>query len=104
MIEKKNKFIELMESKKSTFRKTYANYPIYHISKEVFNKFTGDEIKHHRSKCNLCPKCLLWRTFGKLCDYCKPKESNKLYKKTKEMIVIEFLKNNLPNNDFIHNK
>lgn len=56
------------------------------------------------NKCNMCPKCQLWRTYGELCVYCAPQEENKQYQKTKEMAVVKFLKNNLPNNDFIHNR
>ena len=55
-------------------------------------------------KCYSCPSCFLWMTFGKLCQYCKPKNQNKLYHKTKEMDVVNFLKANLPDNEFIHNK
>jgi hypothetical protein len=54
--------------------------------------------------CNLCPSCHLWRSFGKLCQYCKPHHENKLYLKTKEMSVVKYLKDNLPQHDFIHNK
>jgi hypothetical protein len=55
-------------------------------------------------KCNTCPSCGLWRTLGKLCGYCKPKNINKLYQKTKEMDVVKFLKDNLNDIDFIYNK
>ncbi len=55
-------------------------------------------------KCNMCPSCGLWRTMGKLCEYCKPKNQNKLYQKTKEMEIVRFLKDKLPDNEFIHNK
>lgn len=58
------------------------------------------------SKCLLCPKCQLWRTFGKLCLYCKP--NNKLYKnaykKSKELAIVKFLREELPDRDFNHNK
>ena len=57
-------------------------------------------------KCNLCPSCQLWRTLGKLCIYCKP--NNKLYKKayekSKEYAVLKYLREKLPDYDFIHNK
>ena len=57
-------------------------------------------------KCNYCPKCKLWRTFGKLCQYCKP--NNKLYKKayekSKELVVVKYLREKLPDYDFIHNR
>ncbi len=55
-------------------------------------------------KCRLCPSCQLWDTNGKLCSYCIPKSSNKKYQKTKEYEVVRFLKDNLPDTDFIHNK
>lgn len=55
-------------------------------------------------KCQSCPNCLLWRTCGKLCQYCKPKNKNKLYQKTKEMDVVKYLRDKLPDTDFIHNK
>ena len=56
-------------------------------------------------KCNLCPSCQLWRTMEKLCEYCKPPQNgNKYYTKTKEYEVVNFLKENLPNNELIHNK
>jgi hypothetical protein len=55
-------------------------------------------------KCNLCPVCELWRTKGELCIYCLPKEKNKLYQKTKEYKIVKYLKDNLPNENFIHNK
>jgi len=55
-------------------------------------------------KCNLCPSCQLWKTMGKLCEYCDTAKSIKLYQKTKEYDVVKFLKENLPDNEFIHNK
>jgi len=55
-------------------------------------------------KCQLCPSCMLWRTRGDFCEYCKPTTSNKYYYKTKEMNIVKFLKEKLPNKDFIHNK
>lgn len=55
-------------------------------------------------KCQLCPKCLLWQTHGKPCQYCKPITKNKLFYKTKEMDVVKYLKEKLPNDEFIHNK
>ena len=48
--------------------------------------------------------CGLWRTYGGLCKYCKPANTNKLYQKTKEMTIVKYLKDNLPDIDFIHNK
>lgn len=55
-------------------------------------------------KCQYCPKCQIWATNGRICRYCKPKNENKLYQKTKEIEVVKYLKNNLPDIDFIHNK
>lgn len=54
-------------------------------------------------KCNSCPNCEIFETGSKLCKYCQPKNQNKLYKKTKEYEAVKFLKDNLPNHDFIHN-
>ena len=56
-------------------------------------------------RCQLCPSCLLFRTLqGRLCSYCKPYPQNKLYRKTKEMEIVHFLKDSLPDYPFIHNK
>jgi hypothetical protein len=55
-------------------------------------------------KCLLCPSCGLWRTRGFLCSYCKPYTHNKLFAKTKEMAVVRFLKDRLPDEEFIHNR
>ena len=55
-------------------------------------------------KCNLCPSCQLFRTCGKKCAYCKSKNKNKLYKKTKEYAIVKYLKEKLPDYEFIHNK
>ncbi len=49
---------------------------------------------------NLCSSCELWRTMGKLCEYCKP---NGKYIKTKELKVVQYLKEYLFDIDFIHN-
>jgi hypothetical protein len=54
------------------------------------------------SKCLFCPSCGLWRTKGILCQYCKPQ--SKLRIKTKELEVVKYLKTNLPDEEFIHNK
>ena len=55
-------------------------------------------------RCIYCPSCQLFKTMGELCDYCKPREESKTYSKTKELLVVKYLKNNLPEYDFIHNK
>ena len=54
-------------------------------------------------KCQYCPKCLLFRTRGKLCEYCLPKSKNKLYQKTKEFTAVKFLRENC-DKEFVHNK
>lgn len=75
-----------------------------------FLKYPGDHMRKHHgcNKCNLCPSCGLFRTFGELCSYCKPANENKLYqatyKKSKEYAVVNFLKDNMPDEIFIHNK
>ena len=58
------------------------------------------------SKCGLCPSCELWKTSGKLCEYCKPQIDNKIYqlKKTKEYAIMKYLKEHLPDYEFIHNR
>jgi len=56
------------------------------------------------SKCNMCPLCGLWRTYGKKCEYCKPKINNKKYQKTKEYKIVKYLREKIPDYDFIHNK
>ena len=71
-----------------------------HIWSAEINKRLDGERKC--PTCNLCPKCQLWCTMGKLCSYCKPK--SKYREKTKEMEVVKFLKDNLQDYDFIHNK
>jgi len=57
-------------------------------------------------KCNCCPSCGLFNTNKRLCSYCKP--NNKLYKKayekSKEYAVVKYLREKLPDYDFIHNK
>ena len=54
-------------------------------------------------KCLDCPSCGLWRSMGKLCEYCQPTTQNKLYRKTKEIDVVKFLRENL-DESFIHNR
>ena len=69
-----------------------------------YSKFGSVKYKSWCPICLLCPKCHLWRTRGILCNYCKPKNENKLYQKTKEYAVVKYLKENLPDYNFIHNK
>jgi hypothetical protein len=55
--------------------------------------------------CLLCPSCELFRIpNGSYCSYCKPLSTNTRYKKTKEYRVVAFLKSQLPDYNFIHNK
>lgn len=54
--------------------------------------------------CNKCPSCLLWFTRGALCTYCQPKENNHKYQKTKEYAVVNYLREQFPDHEFIHNK
>lgn len=73
-------------------------------------KFEQKPVNHiNRSqgciKCLSCRKCGLWRIWqNKLCSYCKPRIENKMYKKTKEYAVVKYLKEKLPDDEFIHNK
>jgi hypothetical protein len=75
---------------------------------KTHGEFLQTPNRHLRSsgciKCQLCPSCQLWRTNGKLCGYCLPKNKNKLYQKTKEYAVVKYLKEHLPDYDFIHNQ
>lgn len=75
-----------------------------------FNQLPHEHItgKFCCPKCLLCPSCKIFRTRGKLCSYCLPIEENKLYKrvykKSKEYAVVNYLKEKLPDYNFIHNK
>lgn len=55
-------------------------------------------------KCNLCPKCEIFRTWGELCMICKDMQDKKTHRKTKELEVVKFLKEFIPDHEFIHNK
>ena len=55
-------------------------------------------------KCSMCPSCELWTTYGKLCIYCKPRDGNKMFRKTKEYEILKYLKDNLPDIEFILKK
>ena len=55
-------------------------------------------------KCDQCPSCGLWRTYGELCEYCKPKPERQLFVKRKELEIVSYLKNNLLDIDFLYNK
>jgi hypothetical protein len=54
-------------------------------------------------KCLACPSCGLWKTMGQLCDYCSPEGKKTIFRKTKEMSVVKFLRDKLPEEGFIHN-
>jgi predicted nucleic acid-binding Zn-ribbon protein len=73
-----------------------------------FERIASNHLKTDRDstcpKCKMCPSCQIYFTKGELCNYCKPLKNNKMYQKTKEMTTVKFLKDNLPDNDFIHNK
>lgn len=59
---------------------------------------------HGCPKCNLCTSCELFRTKNNsLCSYCIPLPKNKQYQRTKEMKIVRFLKDNLPDYEFLHN-
>lgn len=88
---------------------------VYTLSKNkivIFCKLHGDFEQTANShlagngcpKCLLCPKCQLFRTNGQTCQVCNLLCTKKSYQKTKELEVVKFLKDNLPDNDFIHNK
>jgi len=97
-----------------TFDYSKSNYVNNHTKlviickKQGHNEFMQSPNNHLAGtgcpKCWACPSCLLWRSHGKPCEYCKPPSQNKLFYKTQEMAVVNFLKANLPNNEFIHNK
>lgn len=57
-------------------------------------------------KCQYCNECQLFRTGrgGVLCEYCKPNKDNKKYQKTKEMEIVKYLRDNIEDKEFIHNK
>lgn len=55
-------------------------------------------------KCYLCPTCQIWRTMGELCTLCKEMKNEITHRKTKELEVVKFLKDFIPDHEFIHNK
>jgi len=103
------KFISIHGDRYDYSKVIYLNY---NIKVEIICKQHGSfwqQVGCHNEgkgcpKCQLCPSCMLWMTRGKLCEYCKPKTNNKKYVKTKEYDVVNFLKGNLPDNEFIHNR
>jgi len=76
----------------------------------IFRATPQSHIQEKRGcqKCNMCPSCGLWKTYGELCYYCIPSNNNKLYKKvyekSKEIKVVKYLREKLPDYDFIHNQ
>lgn len=79
------------------------------------NKICKNE-RIHNTKINnfACKSCGLFLVFNHLrknndkeeglCDYCQPMKANKLYEKTKEMLVVRKLREDIPDIEFIHNK
>lgn len=93
------------EYKNSKYINTRSNITITCKKHGDFEQIANTHLRGKGcTKCVSCPKCQLWKTNGVLCVYCKPLKQNKLYQKTKEIAVVKFLKDNLPNNEFIHNK
>lgn len=79
------------------------------------NKICKNERIHNTKLKNFaCKSCGLFCVFNNqrtrndkeegLCDYCQPLKTNKLYEKTKEMVVVRRLREDLPDIPFIHNK
>jgi hypothetical protein len=54
------------------------------------------------SQCTSCTCCSLFKSLDDKCNYCK--SGSPLYYKTKEWAVVEYLRKELPDNMFIHNK
>ena len=52
--------------------------------------------------CRKCPVCLVFLTNGNICTVCNEFISNRY--KSKEMQIVKFLKESLPDKEFIHNK
>jgi len=55
-------------------------------------------------KCDMCPKCQIWRSHGKICNMCKNMYKKIYHQKTKELAIVKFLKKTLPDYEFIHNR
>jgi hypothetical protein len=81
---------------------------IYCLKHDVeFQQIPGSHLRGQQgcSKCRLCPRCKFWSTNGKLCAAtCCPIKSKKHREKTKEMTILKYLKDQLPDIDFIHNR
>jgi len=107
---------EFIEKARKVHGETYSYNDTVYIRKhepliitcKIHGKFIQRADIHLRGfkckKCNKCPSCLMWFTHGELCDYCQPKENNKLYTKTKEYYVVTILKERFPDHEFIHNR
>ena len=83
----------------------------------VKNPSQSEEIKNKKKETIMknyaCKSCGLFLVFNHLrknkkeddlCDYCQPMKTNKLREKTKEMLVVRKLREDLPDIHFIHNK
>lgn len=107
---------EAIEVHDDKYNYNNVNYINTHTNVEIICNQHGSFLQQPKShlngygcaKCNMCPSCGLFRTRGKLCSYCQPAETNELYKKlyikTKEFAVVKFLRESLPDEEFIHNK
>jgi len=58
--------------------------------------------RHQCPKCSLCSKCKSFNSVSNLCEWCDPDSEH--YKNTKEMKIVRFLRENLLNVYFFHNK
>jgi hypothetical protein len=71
-------------------------------------EFSQEPSSHMRGwgciKCLYCPNCLLFRTNGQICFCCKGIDNKIKYIKEKELAVIKFLRENLSEYEFTHNK
>jgi hypothetical protein len=72
-----------------------------------FSIYSGKHIHRKQGcpKCNMCPSCTVWKTNGKLCKVtCDTKVKKLLYQKSKEYSIVKYLREKLPDYDFIHNE
>jgi hypothetical protein len=105
-------FIEKAKTKHNNkYDYSKVNYENNHIKVTIicekhgeFKQVPNSHLNGHGcNKCQYCPCCLLFPTNGRICSYCKPKKNNKLYQKTKEYKVVEYMRNNI-DKEFFHNK
>ena len=84
-----------------------------HLNKRGCPKCSMENMKEKRLEKYGCKSCGLFEVHDKLrtknkeeglCDYCQPMKTNKLRGKTKEMLVVRKLREDIPDIDFIHNK